>query len=166
MAHPSAEAQSSCCFRTTWSNLGRTNTEMTISDADTTGPRHPPHSLGTKTQESPSAVWIFLGTFFHESSHLGKSGVPAHTVLAESCRPFPCAEPLPPFHICLCELAKWQMVKCSLEKERMNKKNTSNNSLYIILLTARKLPSFLLLHTVFFFKAFIFSDRAHSQNRN
>lgn len=74
MAHPSAEAHSSCCFRTTWSNLGRTNTEMTISGADTTGPQHPPHSLGTKTQESPWAVWIFLGTFFRESSHPGKRG--------------------------------------------------------------------------------------------
>lgn len=48
MAHPSAEAHSSCCFRTTWNNLGRTNTEMTISGADTTGPQHPPHSLGTR----------------------------------------------------------------------------------------------------------------------
>lgn len=64
MAHLSAEADSSCCFRTTWSNWGRTNTEMTTSDADTTDPQHPPHSLSTKKQESPWAVWIFLGTFF------------------------------------------------------------------------------------------------------
>lgn len=54
MAHPSAEAHSSCCFRTTWSNLGRTNTEMTISGADTTGPQHPPHSLGTRNNPEQS----------------------------------------------------------------------------------------------------------------
>lgn len=49
MAHPSAEAHSNCCIKTTWNNLGRTNTEKTISDANrTTGPEQPPNSLSTK----------------------------------------------------------------------------------------------------------------------